>query len=44
MQHKGIDFTEVYALVSKQSTMRALLALVVIQDLVLRQVDVITAL
>ena len=43
MQREGIDFTEVYAPVSKHSTMRALLALVVTEDLVLRQLDVITA-
>ena len=36
---KGIDFTEVYAPVSKHSTMRALLALVVADDLVLRQLE-----
>ena len=43
MQREGIDFTEVYAPVSKHSTMRALLALVVSDDLVLHQLDVTTA-
>ena len=40
MQREGIDFTDVYAPVSKHTTMRALLALVVSEDMVLRQLDV----
>jgi hypothetical protein len=42
-QREGIDFNEVYAPVSKHTTLRALLSIVCEQDLELRQVDVTTA-
>ncbi len=42
-QREGIDFNEVYAPVSKHSTLRALLSLVAVEDLELQQLDVKTA-
>lgn len=43
MQREGIDFEEVYAAVSKHTTMKALLATVANQDLELDKLDVKTA-
>ena len=39
-QREGIDFNEVYAPVSKHTSLRAFLSLVAVQDLELHQLDV----
>ena len=43
MQREGVDFDEVYAPVSKHTTLRTMLSIVAAQDLELRQLDVTTA-
>jgi hypothetical protein len=43
LQKQGVDFEEVYTLVSKHTTLRTLLAIVTQQDLELHQLDVKTA-
>jgi hypothetical protein len=43
LQKQGVDFEEVYAPVSKHTTLRALLAIITQQDLELHQLDVKTA-
>ena len=42
-QQKGVDYNEVFSPVAKYSTIRLLCALVVLFDLVLDQMDVVTA-
>ncbi len=42
VQKQGVDFKEVYAPVSKHITLRALLAIIMQQDLELHQLDVKT--
>jgi hypothetical protein len=43
LQKQGVDFEEVYASMSKHTTLRTLLAIVAHQDLELHQLDVKTA-
>jgi hypothetical protein len=43
LQKQGVDFEEVYAPVSKHTTLRAMLAIVAQQELELHQLDVKTA-
>ena len=43
MQREGIDFNEVYAPVSKYTTVRALLSMAAAEDLELHQLDIKTA-
>ena len=41
-QKKGIDFFDTYSLVTKIATIRTLIALVAIQDLIVHEMDVKT--